>query len=500
MDLNRLKVLRKYIDYMYETVGELYQLNIDVDEMIREDIDRFILTKSAYQLSKLLYGLHKLSSLVDQLMDLVNEFQKYIVMRKTYTYEEDNVIRGSVIWSRALVNITMFKPILQTIVIRTIDTPENTMLKLMLLHVKVLLLLLYRKICQDIKDIESKLAKELGGKVDVLGLIKADPEYIRRRFVEKHIQYIDRALRTSMLLHVRTSMRALEFADFDKMHSLELETISTKIEKELERLYRIVQSDSMKKWKPSWVFKAMTLYNNIKNSLHDLSNGVESAIKHLNKLGSEEIVRELKEYIRYMAWKLYELYILYLILLALRRTVEGLNISFDDRKVLVEYDDKRKLLTIYWGKPLQKSILSEVRTVDGKSLDSDLIYKLRGRPDLSIEMQGKVSIVLEAKFTRRIGYLTQARFKVMAYMYEYGADIGILAYPGVPRSPMSLDEEEQESFSIFKEAEEKNGLVIYLTNKSELHILPIKPLNTHYNANIDKLQRVVERFLITSIV
>jgi hypothetical protein len=66
------------------------------------------------------------------------------------------------------------------------------------------------------------------------------------------------------------------------------------------------------------------------------------------------------------------------------------------------------------------------------SVDSDkeIAKKARGRPDISLwkvkDGERERLLVIECKFSDSPPYLTAGRFKAMAYLYEYGAQLGAL--------------------------------------------------------------------------
>ena len=465
--------------------------------MIKQEISNLIAVKQSLDLSRYLYALYKLKFITNELIDIVKEFERYVIAKKTYTYDEDNVIRGSIVWSRALAAIPLHGSIPQIVIVRSVNTPENLALKLLLLYMKLKITSFYRKLCKCVDEIGKKLSFELSNPIDVIGLMKLDPIHIKNRFVDETIQKIDKAIKNTILFHVKYASMLIEFKDFEKMSTRDFDEICKKIEKELKKLIRIIESDAAKKWRPRWVSRLVELYEVVNRFLQELDN-IVTVIEHVRGLEPKELLAEIKMYVRFMAWKLYELYILFLLLKALVNLLRSRNINFDDRKVIIQYDDRRKLLTIYWGKPLDTSNISLIKTLDNKIIDSDMIKRIRGRPDISIEIQNKVSIVLEAKFTKNPSYLTQSRFKVMAYMYEYGVDMGILAFPGISRNKQ-LDEEEAETFQLMKKAENADGVVIQLSNGSKLYLLPIIPLKKNLQRNIQTMEMILKN-LITSYI
>jgi hypothetical protein len=126
-----------------------------------------------------------------------------------------------------------------------------------------------------------------------------------------------------------------------------------------------------------------------------------------------------------LRWKLYEVYVFYLIVRYLRREgyrVRRVKRGEHDYSSYVAEKGKEKLFLTF-NVPLHFSSLEGVGDLEKEK------EKFKGRPDISL-INGK-RIIFECKYSSLPSYITQGRFKVMAYMYEYEPDVAVLVYPGL---------------------------------------------------------------------
>jgi len=164
------------------------------------------------------------------------------------------------------------------------------------------------------------------------------------------------------------------------------------------------------------------------------------------------------------------------------------------RGIKVIYDHGRSLIVVY-GWRLKDSIIAEGKAHWLFSEGFEIPLKeLAGRLDIGVVNGAKV--VVEAKFSNSASYLTQARFKVIAYLYEYNADTAILVYPG-PITSKSIDAEESKTVKLLKKANEKGGIRIELKTGKKLYIIPLPPTET--TRNIEKLERIFKEILQPNI-
>ena len=126
-----------------------------------------------------------------------------------------------------------------------------------------------------------------------------------------------------------------------------------------------------------------------------------------------------------LLWKLYEVYVFYLVVRYLegkgyrvKRVKQG---EHDYSSFVAEIGKEKLFLT--FNVPLHFSSLEGVDDILEEK------EKFKGRPDISL-INGK-RVIFECKYSSSPSYITQGRFKVMAYMYEYEPDVAVLVYPGL---------------------------------------------------------------------
>jgi hypothetical protein len=174
-----------------------------------------------------------------------------------------------------------------------------------------------------------------------------------------------------------------------------------------------------------------------------------------------------------LGWKLYELLAFYLVASAL---LEG---GYEEESSQGEVRLKKgeRSITLIHGAPLKGSAVRG--TVPPDIVDPE---SLRGRPDISLTLKGDgIIAVMDAKLSFRPSYATLGRFKVMAYMYEYGADHGVLVIPGIDRRRL-YDEEEDSTYRLYERAKEYGyaGIAIESGGRERrLYVLVLDPLEDH---------------------
>ena len=167
---------------------------------------------------------------------------------------------------------------------------------------------------------------------------------------------------------------------------------------------------------PIWLRKAFTAYETL-NRLAERQVTVGKRMKEAKGETDKEILKMLR-------WKLYEVYVFYLVVRYLegegyrvKRAKQG---EHDYSSFVAEKGKEKLFLT--FNVPLHFSSLEGVDDIQEKE-------KFKGRPDISL-INGK-RIIFECKYSSSPSYITQGRFKVMAYMYEYEPDVAVLVYPGL---------------------------------------------------------------------
>jgi len=125
-----------------------------------------------------------------------------------------------------------------------------------------------------------------------------------------------------------------------------------------------------------------------------------------------------------LAWRLYELYVAGIVLEALGELGYSVEKADANRFVLTRDNEAVELLL---NSDMEGSRLLSVDS------DKETAKKARGRPDISLwkikDGERKGLLVIECKFSDSPPYLTAGRFKAMAYLYEYGAQLGALVFP-----------------------------------------------------------------------
>jgi hypothetical protein len=174
---------------------------------------------------------------------------------------------------------------------------------------------------------------------------------------------------------------------------------------------------------PIWLRRAFYAYETL-NHLAERQVTVGKRMKEAKGKTDKEILTML-------LWKLYEVYIFYLLVRYLEREgyrVKRVKQGDHDYSSFVAERGREKLFLTF-NVPLHFSSLEGVGDFQKEK------EKFKGRPDISL-INGK-RIIFECKYSSLPSYITQGRFKVMAYMYEYEPDVAVLVYPGLSRKVRS---------------------------------------------------------------
>ncbi|NAZ31099.1 MAG: hypothetical protein GU352_00060 [Acidilobus sp.] len=152
-----------------------------------------------------------------------------------------------------------------------------------------------------------------------------------------------------------------------------------------------------------------------------------------------------------LAWRLYELYVAGIVLEALREL--GYGVKVDDNRFVLMRDDNEA------GELLLNSDMEGSRLASVDS-DKEIAKKARGRPDISLKDNNhKRLLVIECKFSDDPNYLTAGRFKAMAYLYEYGAQLGALVFPELNSEGRPYDGEDEGTRSLWSLITREDGLL-----------------------------------------
>ncbi len=178
---------------------------------------------------------------------------------------------------------------------------------------------------------------------------------------------------------------------------------------------------------------------------------------------------EGKDFVLLGGWRLYELFIMLLVLDIFAEL--GYSAKLNDN--YVELTRRGKTIRLLFNGQLDSSI---IKSVDG---DETIAASIRGgRPDVSIQddnpPNGGKLIVIDGKFSRYPAYITAGRFKVMAYMYEYNADLGMVMFPGLNES-RKYDEEDEATARLWMKIKNKGYSEIVLSNEKRIYMVRLDP-------------------------
>jgi len=174
-----------------------------------------------------------------------------------------------------------------------------------------------------------------------------------------------------------------------------------------------------------------------------------------------------------LGWKLYELLTFCLVASAL------LEDGYEEESSQGEVRLKKggRSVALIHGAPLEGSAVK-------KTIPRCIVApeSLRGRPDISLTLKGDgIIAVMDAKLSFSPKYATLGRFKVMAYMYEYGADYGVLVIPGIDRRRLYYEEEDA-TYRLYEWAKEHGYVGIAIESggrERRLYVLVLDPLEDH---------------------
>lgn len=173
--------------------------------------------------------------------------------------------------------------------------------------------------------------------------------------------------------------------------------------------------------------------------------------------------------------KLYELYcftkLLYILVGHLE--VKNARLNQDERVIKIEarYGDKDMQLTISYN-VVPKSVKSRVQVAKARGLLGDGVspIALKGVPDTVIKVERgseNVVIIVDYKYSRATSYLTDARFKALAYLYEFDADGVVIMSPSPTDKGEEVEDEEVEDQSKFYTSIKSYGGARLSINKNE---------------------------------
>ncbi len=453
--------LFEYLTYMHQSIGDLYQL-LDRNPL---KLVEFLETKvtaeeSPTGLSRLLFSLAIMRDITKELRTCCIEAHKWSFTSRAVSIEEDWSIRGSVLWSLTIPKLCRCEPPVQAVLSTSLLSPENLLLKSCLCVAKQLLVSISTALQETLRSAQLRAR---GVDVELVG-----EQVIQRASSElfEKLRSLEKQPLIKLLPNIRNPVRSLKRLTYE-LHS---------------RKYRV-----------RWIERLLRISKELL-ALEDITEGVVDALIHRG-LTYAAVSRAIKFY----SWRLYEIYVLKLVMNVLKSMFPLVRVRCRGRKFLIELYDNR-ISVLYNMPPRSEGVPSRVG--DGKaqgvlrdSLPRDVLEHSAGRPDITIikyTNEGRRVIVIETKFSTSPSYLTQARFKLLAYMYEYRAALGILAFPGVIRSRGAFEEEEEETVRLLKGAVERGGVELTLLNGARAYLLPIEPARRSEHKNMEILWRALQ--------
>jgi len=228
-----------------------------------------------------------------------------------------------------------------------------------------------------------------------------------------------------------------------------------------------------------------------------LSKIVEERAKSVEKLG-----------LKFWDYKLYEVYVYFTLLYTFLRELESrgrqvitLRVLADEAQYDVGFGD---IIVTYDKTPICKSWISHGRVC---ILDDGRVDVPSSRPDFTIQIRmingfEKVIAIGDAKYRISSRELSQARFKILGYMYEYNVPIGALFFdPTLIEFHEDDDKEIGDHIQFMRELSKTSGAIIMDKNRM-LFIAPLKPmkLNDLIESNIYPLLRIFANSTLKNVL
>ena len=212
----------------------------------------------------------------------------------------------------------------------------------------------------------------------------------------------------------------------------------------------ITEIERLAPYAPAWLLDAYDAY------LLSRFLGRKVYVTTRRKVGTHDLIM--------LGWRLYEIFI-YMLILEIFESV-GYKIESKKSRIL-RLSKNEKIINIVFNRPLSNSIIMSADS------SKDLAKRVRGRPDVSI-VGNEHTIVIECKFSETPTYITAGRYKVMAYMYEYNADLGILVLPGL-NIKIVYDEEDKATAKLWSIIKKYGYAKISLNNNKNIYLVRIDP-------------------------
>ena len=473
MSKDSRSILEDYLEALYKDVLEFYKYGLPLPKNAVEKLVSTMLKppKGFYkvlqseEISRALLAMKNIKDLQEGIINVVRDAARYLVTKRSFEIEESLSISGAIIWSLTFKNLLSFRPPVIATYTRALSEPEYMLLKSLVI-----------KTIDILKTSRNEVGAALE-KAKQNPLIVSTYTLAPKSFITLGDHVLNEIDSLLTILKLLIDCYPLKFIHVSRDVSWGY----------IEKLVRVAKS---KPWRPKWVEKTIKLSQRIKN-LEESINSLRNVVELLHKRVDKDVLKDISNTVRFLAFRLYEVYTYMVILAAVLKMFKGSIEEIRGRSIRVRYDYGKSIIVVYGRKP-GKSMLenAEARWLAGEVLNKDELKNLAGKPDIGV--YNEVKVVIEAKFSNTLHYLTQARFKTLAYIYEYNADAGILVYPG-PITGRGMDSEERYTRKILDDARKKGGLEITLATGKKLVILPMPPTETE--VNIEKMARILVSLL-----
>jgi len=200
--------------------------------------------------------------------------------------------------------------------------------------------------------------------------------------------------------------------------------------------------------------------------------------------------------------KLYELFCFTMLLNSVISTLNGdVSVNVDDRgQIILIRNPKCEVRMAYNTIPSGVGSIMRTAKVYGLIDDSISPSRLGGLPDtivLATRDGIRRRVVIDYKYTDDLSYIVQSRFKALAYLYEFDADVSIvIAKP--PKVAQKIDEEVVELGDFYGKIADYGGARIVVNNRSDgktLVIAYLTPRRESMNMNEKVVRSLVEMMI-----
>jgi len=435
----------KIIKALYKQLSDLYVFIDNPLELLKPEVPA-LAKEPATKLVRMVFLIRELQEVTNELESILEEALSTYLRERYITVEEGYEIKGMINWLQTIKSLSELKPPAYYIITHVPYTIEYRLLKKTLITI---LMLNYRA---------RRIIDALYG--NVVKQIKVG------RFYLAGYELLASTLRAIR----RKTLRMLN------------EPIIKEIKLRKESLEELRYQVESLPWRPEWCDRLLDTIKRLKRLLRGLRS-IQSIITHRG------IGWKLYKGFPYYAFKLYELWNVVLVL----KTLKGLGykIIYANSNEFMALRNNDRIIVLYNRKPRINGILSSVASGKAKGIlrneiNKELLEIIAGRPDITIIKNGKPVMIWECKFTTSIKYLTEARFKILGYLREYNALVGVLVFPLVSKM-RRFEEEEEETAKLLRQAERHGGVAIELHRNTILCVVPLNPLNKNVNEVMLKL-------------